>query len=141
MMLYLASDIKLPLIAWDDGVIQSLCVTELPEGCECVKAQFSKPFVYYVGSYEGCGCGFSFGVYEVIDEDDRLSFEQGRSSVIELFDYLATNIKLTDKFELFSCLAGNEAICPEVHDKIFLSKFCIGDYFEFGDKQYIEIYK
>jgi hypothetical protein len=141
MMLYLASDIKLPLITWDDCAVQSLCVTELPAGCESVKAQFSKPFVYYIGAYEGCGCGFSFGIYEITDEDDRLAFEQGRTSVIELINYITTNIKHTDKFELFSCLAGNEAICPEVHDKIFLSNFSIDDYFEFQDKQYIEINK
>jgi hypothetical protein len=141
MMLYLGSDAELPLIPWDDNIHQSICVNELNDPIEYVRKHFSKPFIYYVGAYEGCGCGFSFGIYEAIDEDDRLAYELGKKSVSDLFKYLRANSELTNNFEMYSCLAGDEPIPPEKHETIFLNEFEIGDSFEFKDRQFIMVYK
>ncbi len=65
-MIYIAADNPLPLIEWQENVTP-FCVSELSEGEKRVKKQFTKPFVAYAGSYEGCSCGFSYG-----DETDVL---------------------------------------------------------------------
>ena len=68
MMVYIASDCLLPTSAWDE-TRPSFHVRELVERDEPVRRQFSKPHVYYVGSHEGCGCGFQYGQYAGFEDD------------------------------------------------------------------------
>lgn len=58
MGVYLASEVPLPLVAWDENA-RGFNVAELSEYELPVKAQFTYPYVYYVGAYTGCSCGFS----------------------------------------------------------------------------------
>lgn len=58
MAVYLASDVPLPLIPWDEGN-PSFNTMELSDYEQPFMEQFTKPHVYYLGSYTGCSCGFS----------------------------------------------------------------------------------
>jgi hypothetical protein len=60
MVVYLAADAPLPLISWD-AQAPAFHVKALGSRDDPVRARFSKPHVYYVGSHEGCGCGFGYG--------------------------------------------------------------------------------
>ena len=79
MMVYIAANEPLELIEWVEDSL--FCVTELSKDELRVRKQFSKPFVYYAGSYEGCSCGFSYGENPIEDEDDERQDAAGRESV------------------------------------------------------------
>jgi hypothetical protein len=57
LAVYLASDKPLPLIEWNEKE-PSFYVGELTKSDKSVKIQFEFPYIYYIGSDEGCGCGF-----------------------------------------------------------------------------------
>ena len=139
MMLFLASDKKLPFIPWDDNANQNLIVIELDETNKSVMKQFTKKFVYDIGAYEGCGCGFKFGIFEPEDDDDKEAEAAGRRSVEELFNYLRKNMNRDDKIELYHCWAGDEGNNPEQIILINLSEFTLGNSFQFLENQFITI--
>ncbi|MBN1426843.1 MAG: hypothetical protein JXB07_00575 [Anaerolineae bacterium] len=112
MMVYIASESPLPLIAWNDQC-PAFYVTELPRPQdEQVRVQFSKPYVYYVGSHQGCGCGFLYGQYPGF-EDDANEERDKRESVARLSQYLAEAVAANGPIELFACWDGDQAIEPE----------------------------
>lgn len=135
----MAADKEMPLIPFDIDYDKYLYVTELNDLDTAVKKQFTKKYVYYVGAYEGCGCGFSYGQYEVLDDDDQKQRESGKKSLEQLFNYIKTNIVGLKEIELFSCWAGNEESRPEYREIIELRKFKLGDAFYFKENQFIII--
>ncbi len=147
MMLYIASDKELPLIEWSDKSNNPICVTPLHESVKGVINQFTKKYVYYIGSYQGCGCGFQYDkktleldgfpeelANEIINEQ---SMREG--SVKELFDYIKHNIKDAKEIELYSCWAGNEEGIPEQTTDIYLRNFSLGSSFRFEENQLIRV--
>lgn len=93
-----------------------------------VRAQFEQPYVHYVGSYQGCGCGFCSPEIELegfdlvadvmsllpaLLEDERSDFlDEQRSR-----EYLTTLVRSALRggdVEIFSCWAGDEAKAPAV---------------------------
>jgi len=62
-MVYLAASRPLPLIPLEANA--AITVRELDAREQVVAQWFSQPFVYYVGAYEGCGCGFNYGRYPI----------------------------------------------------------------------------
>lgn len=104
-----------------DPVLGYHRVEPVPEGA-AVRARFSLPHVAYVGSHEGCGCGFNSGDlewqgFELVDEimpllgalteQERSEFEaeqRGRARLREL-----VTVALADgPVEVFGCWAGDE---------------------------------
>ncbi len=70
MVVYIASEVVLrtwPFVVEEPG----FHVTDVPAQDEAVKRHFSKPFVYYAGAFEGCGCGFQYGREYPDYEDER----------------------------------------------------------------------
>jgi hypothetical protein len=66
-MLYLGSNKERPTSVWDEANpsfyvqkdnTQYSVEIQQSESIEQVKTHISKQFIYYVGSHEGCGCGF-----------------------------------------------------------------------------------
>jgi hypothetical protein len=97
MMIYLASDVPLPTIPWNESSPAfNVCALEDWGWGPEVRKQFTKRFVYYLGSYQRCGCGFG-----------DLS-ENGKLCLQHLHDYLAvaTNGR---SVEMYSCWAGDES--------------------------------
>ena len=84
---FIASDRKLPTIAWNplDPAIYVRPVDELDAD---LREVFTKRHVYFVGSHEGCGDGFRFGVEPVETKQDEERERKGRRSVGELARYL-----------------------------------------------------
>ncbi len=57
LAVYIGTDEELPLSAWvEDQTL--VCFSALNEKDFPVRKHFSSKNVYYVGSDEGCGCGF-----------------------------------------------------------------------------------
>ncbi len=93
MALYIASPVKLQTSEWKKDETYFYVQEELDNP---VTQQFSFPYVYYCGSYEGCGCGFYFEFTDDDDKDDKRENEWGKRSIEELFSYL------TNSFNFFA---------------------------------------
>jgi len=162
MMLYIGSDNELPLIKWRDEE-QAIGVSELGRWSgdgRFANKKLVKKHKYYVGSWQGCGCGFFYdfpeAAQEIIDLGDQTKQEmeadlkrpieelfyenhkKGKHSVESLFAYIRDNV-LGDDCELLSFWAGEY----EVKDSIVINlrEFSLGDAFRFSEGQYIVVNK
>jgi hypothetical protein len=100
--LYMASDSEIPLVPWDDQA-PAFNVTLLSETEAVVRKQFSLRNVAYVGSHEGCGCGFHF------HEEIGLNEQAGElKSLNELASYLTHVLQGGAIVELFFCWEGDQ---------------------------------
>jgi len=120
LVLYLGSDANLPLIAPQDPLeidytdplwpskVLAFSVQELAGDEKPVAAHFSCRLVRYVGSFEGCGCGFNachrYEWEEPVVPDTRAL--AGRSSRGLLRDYVEKH----QVRELYGCWSGDEAL-------------------------------
>jgi hypothetical protein len=136
MMIYVAADNPLPMIEWQENVTP-FSVVELSEDEKRVIRQFTKPFVAYVGSYEGCGCGFSYDDSPIEDEDDARQDALSRESLKQLSEYLSNLVK-SGSVELFACWDGDQEAEPE--EKLTVTPdFFGGETFAFGEKQFLTV--
>jgi hypothetical protein len=110
IMVYIACDGSLPTIAWDKDK-PGFHVTSLPKQDEMIRRLFSKLFVYYAGSHEGCGCGFQFGEYPESDPGELASAKHSRW---ELVKYLSREVRRHRAIELYACWDGDQSE-PPVH--------------------------
>ena len=131
MVYYIGSQRPLPLIkaqdwkkvdkkeGWELEVVP-FSVEELDETNEKVKENFSHPYVYYVGSYQGCGCGFADCVITGDDDVDPTEYDF-RASIRSrqlLHDYLKEN--RIDS--LYGCWSGDESVAAENKTDLNLEK-------------------
>ncbi|HEY0076734.1 MAG TPA: hypothetical protein VGB77_21805 [Abditibacteriaceae bacterium] len=136
MVLYVASDKPLPLIAWDENN-PNFHVKELHESSAGVRKQFSKPYVYYLGSDQGCGCGFSYGQF--VNDNDEL---KSRESVSRLSKYLSQAVEIAGPLELYSCWSGDEEEPPEFKEVVTFEEIpgeIGGEAFAFQEREFIKI--
>ena len=107
-VLYLAADRPCPVIAWNEQA-PGFHVADLDANEDPVRAQFTKPYVYYVGAHTHCGCGFrwSDGQYDPADEEVATA-----ESMRRLSDYLSA-LAHAGGVELYACWAGDERVAPE----------------------------
>ncbi len=136
IMVYMAADTELPLVPLNEESF--ICVVQ---PCESpVARQFSKNHIYYVGSYQGCGCGFTYDrnrdcsllppeVREFALHDD----ENRRRSVDGLIGYLRDNLPLAGEIELYSCWDGNEAGTAAQVSELTIDEFAARDEFGFEE--------
>lgn len=139
MMLYIASDKVLPTIPWNNEY-PDFYITDLKETdieFTGVRKQVTKPYLYYVGAHTGCGCGFAYGMYEVLDESDIEENKLNRHSVEQLFLYIRRNLGSGEELQLYSCWAGNEGNSYEKKSIVDLGAFTLGDSFCFGENEII----
>jgi hypothetical protein len=108
--LYLASDKELPRVVWDDEK-PSFNTQELSEAEEVVKEKFSFEHVVYVGSDEGCGCGFMNANY------------QPNKNLECLHGYLSKALSKNSKLEIFLCWEGDQPNAPLTKNSVRLSEF------------------
>lgn len=149
MMLYIASDKELPLVPTGEDDYQPIYVDELSKYNSEVKKQFTKKYSYYIGSYQGCGCGFSYGQYNIDSEEVdeslieffNIEVEKRKKSVRELFNYISNNLENVSEIELYSCWAGNEKGTPKHRLEISLANFSLGNEFSFEEDQLIIVHK
>jgi hypothetical protein len=131
MAVYIASNFPLPLVAWREDQ-PDFYVTELGDGDEKVRTQFSKPNIYYVGSHTGCGCGFEYGKYP--EYEDHV--EESRQSVMQLSQYLTKATEQNETIELFACWEGAQAEMPVKRGKARPSDMG-GERFWFEEQEFL----
>jgi hypothetical protein len=111
MMVYIASDYPLPTWTWDE-TRPCFYVGELSERDEPVRGQFTKAWIYYTGSHEGCGCGFQYGQYPGLEEN-AAELAAVRDSRQRLAEFLAVALQHQAEVQLFACWDGDQAEEPE----------------------------
>jgi hypothetical protein len=112
LALYIATDKPLPSIPYDEKN-PSLNTNHLSQDELSLKKVFSKSFIMYVGSDEGCSCGFRHALlqqdqwYDVVDDQEELS----NHNHIELVSFIRSNAS-GGNLEILACWDGdhNEAI-------------------------------
>ena len=99
MAIYLAADEPLPLLNDHPGAV--FYTAELRDkNDEAVRQHFTKRYVVYVGSFEGCGCGFFKLEHAEYAEPEEV--ESRRSSLSALAAYLSDALRQCGAVELFS---------------------------------------
>jgi hypothetical protein len=117
-MVYIASDYQLPTSAWDQRR-PGFHVRGLAERDEQVRRQFSKSCIYYVGSHEGCGCGFQHGQHEAFEGDTaalataQAALAAARDSRRQLAEFLSVALQRQPTVELFACWDGDQGAPPQ----------------------------
>ena len=135
-MIYIAADNPLPIIEWQENVTP-FCISELSEDEKRVIKQFTKPFVAYAGSYEGCGCGFVYDDEPIEDEDDARRDKLSRESVKQFSEYLSNLVK-NGSVELFACWDGDQE--AESEEKLTVTPDHLGgEEFAFEEKQFLKV--
>ncbi len=125
MMVYIASDQSLPTVAWDDAH-PAFYVSELMPDREPVRRQFSAPNVYYVGSHEGCGCGFQCDELHFPDPDappevvaaDAADLAERQDSLRRFASYLTQALDRGATVDVYACWAGDEAAAPAFRESL-----------------------
>src|SRR3954467_11018699 len=102
-VLYIAADRPLPLIPWDPKN-PGFHVIELTEREVPVKSQFSKPFVYYAGSHQGCGCAYDLASMSIGEPEQLPNARRGRE---KLASYLHDALAAVGQLELYTCWDGD----------------------------------
>ena len=131
LAIYLASDKQLNLVPWNEKQ-PKFNVISISSREGKVKKQFKYTNVVYIGSHEGCGCGF-FKEGEIGEE-----LKQIQANYDALAYYLTSQQFKGAQFEMFSCWEGDQGTVPEFNEKLSLKEL-VSLEFEFKEKAYYEI--
>ena len=101
-MLYLGSQVPLPTSEWQKET-PGFFLSESDGNIKEAKLHFTIPYVYYVGSHAGCGCGF---FYE--QDDDPEEYGISKSSARDLVNMIQQALDSSPKAELLVTWAGSE---------------------------------
>lgn len=97
--------------------------------------KFSKKNIYYVGSDQGCSCGFLYEIDEDFEDD-----ENDKDSPQKLIDFI-TELTKNQDIELYCCWSGEEDF-PIISNKILdIRKITLDNYFGPHDKEFITFSK
>jgi hypothetical protein len=130
--LYLASDKELPLVPWDDAHptfnTQALSENEYP-----VKEQFSLQNVIYLGSHQGCGCGF------MSTEESESKEKAAREKTVQsLSSYLDFALQNGARLEMFLCWEGDQAEVPVAKKSVTTNDF-LKPAFPLAEKEFANV--
>jgi len=135
MMIYIATNKLLPLVPWDEQR-PGFNVSELNVAySNGVERQFKRTYIYEVGAYTGCGCGFSYGQYGGANEQEEAA---SRESVRRLSEYLFEAIKEAGALELYACWDGDQHLAPDRRILLRLAEIG-GDTFQFEERTYARV--
>lgn len=125
-MVYLASDKPLPLIDRNEDSPE-FSITELSKYEKNVGTQFETPYVYNVGTHQGCGCGF---LKEFKEEED---LALANENYLQLSTYLKKAQETGANLHIYSCWDGDQEAKPELREEINLKRMTEVN-FEFKEK-------
>ena len=143
-MLYLGSDRERQTSDWDEsnpkfyvekGDSQFSEKGTPIEATEAVKLNFSKKFVYYVGSHEGCGCGFRQDGFWMQDEEEIQKTAENQK---HLFEYISECLKDENNIEIYACWAGSENEPTQTKRNISVREIVKSDFF-FKEDEFLVI--
>ncbi|MCK4917989.1 MAG: hypothetical protein KAS51_07225 [Candidatus Omnitrophica bacterium] len=140
MAVYLGSDIELPTSKWDKN--KPSFYAENAQEDDNVKKQFTKKNIYYLGSHEGCGCGFSYDDNEVNPEysEEVKDNELRKDSVKHLVQYLKNALEKTTELELFICWEGEQGEKPNKRATITVEEI-LGTYWSLDTREFYKVIK
>lgn len=106
MVIYIAADIPLPLVPWDEHAPGFHTTVPQEKKGMSVRKHLTKPYVVYAGSHQRCGCGF------FVDDDSDCDVPEDSR---RLAAYLSEAIRRGSSVELFACWDGEENRAPKRH--------------------------
>lgn len=110
--LYIGTDIPCQTTNWEPHD-RNFYIEDLQAKDQIVVQNFSKPYVYYAGSWRGCGCGF-FAEPEWADSDNHIEEIEGtRNCISDFVTYLNKLLQNSDEIEMFLCWEGYQSKEPE----------------------------
>jgi hypothetical protein len=133
MMVYLAAEEPLRLIAWNEDA-PTFYVSKLSSDEARVGCQFQAHNWCYAGSHEGCSCGFQYGEYPQ-QQYEPGEIEQRRSSLNRFAQYLRDELTRVGRIEVFACWDGDQELEPEHHRVLTPSALEQNDFF-FRKREY-----
>jgi hypothetical protein len=105
-----------------------------------LRPKFTKKHVYYVGSYQGCSCGFAYdptNPNEQEGDDDKEEVEKALKSVKALVS-LIDNLTKVEDLEFYCCWEGDWEEPIEEKSEIDIREITLGEnYFGLTEKQFI----
>ncbi len=131
--LYLASDLKMPRIPWDERA-RRLALLPLDASDDVVSGKFSLPNIAYVCSHDGCGCGF-MDESESSGEGLRLRL----SALSELHELLVSMLSSGAIIEMFLCWEGDQGSPIDAEIKLTAGSF-LGSSFPLRAQQFAVIH-
>ena len=99
LAVYVASSVELDIIQWSERA-PGFHLEQAPKRDKVVR-QFALPHVYYVGSHEGCGCGF------IKEGEEGLELEIRQANYIALAGLIREAMARGASIELFACWEGD----------------------------------
>lgn len=132
LFIYLASNKPLDLVNKVERET-GFYLRNLNENENSAYQNFTKRFVYFVASWEGCSCGFLMdGIYS-----DMPEFVEIRETYHLFSKFLQNNLQ-NNSLEIFVCWAGDEAEKPIKYETLRASE--IGETsFSFEEKHFYKI--
>ena len=139
--LYMASDNECPMSSWDKDA--PAFYVERQEGTGALfygglDTKFSTKYWYYLGSSEGCGCGFSQA--DDIKYPDFTEREGIRKNQQDLFSYISKCLENETFIELYGCWAGSETRKSYTRREIKVQEIVNEDFF-FAEDELITVRK
>jgi hypothetical protein len=109
---YIGTDSPLQTSEWnkDDRRfhVKGLTEKDLP-----IRANFSKPYIYYAGSNLGCGCGFfTSSLLDSSDPEEMQRHEEAQASLKALTALIQDSLSTSESVELFVTWEGRQAEPP-----------------------------
>ena len=130
LTIYMASEHELPLVPWREDA-PDFYIDE-PDGRAMVKQYFTLPYIAYVGSDQGCGCGF---IKEGNIGDD-LEIVDGQYR--KLARYIE-NLSVTEaSVQIYCYWDGQQGSGPEFNESIHISNLLSSE-FEFKEDTFYQI--
>ncbi len=137
--LFIGADNPIPLIPWneDDKRVysQNLSEYELP-----IQGHFSKQHIGYIGSDQGCGCGFRHVTFqngewpeESMSDSEEYSDGDKQPNHIQLECILIGLLQTADSIELYSCWDGDFAEPSGGSSQLLLSSI-VDNHFAFRER-------
>jgi hypothetical protein len=131
-VLYMASDKERPLVPWDQAR-RGFHVTRWDEG---TLPHVTKPCLHYLGSDQGCGCGFQHAALSLSeDEEHRAEVKKNQEGLAR---YLSECLVDEESVELFTCWNGDETQ-PLVRRREIRVGELLEDEFEFEEKEVLVV--
>jgi hypothetical protein len=129
LSVHVATAAPLPVGVWNPNV-RAFYLEVAPENA-AVRDRFSLPFVYFVGTHLGCGCGFSR--YE--NDDER---EKTQANYTALAGVIRDALSSTSSVEVFTSWEGDDVIEPEFLESVSVSELLRPD-FELRERQFLRV--
>ncbi len=120
MMYHLGTEQHVPLIPWDETE-PKFCSEPIAEDSSAVLQQFSLPNVIYIGSSEGCGCGFRYTSWEGNGWIDVIDDENDSQTDHEALVQFIQENNAGSFVELYACWDGDYNNKAESVEEIYLA--------------------